>query len=83
MVELKPCPFCGGEAVLFRIPENTKEEMEQHPNWYWRYSGSCVIGCRTNMCVANFNRSIIYFSQEMAVEAWNRRINLSEPPEKE
>lgn len=30
---LKRCPFCGGEADVFRIPENTPEEMATHPDW--------------------------------------------------
>ena len=71
---LRPCPFCGEKAILFRIPENTKEEMEQHPNWYWRDAGMYVVGCRTNMCIANFNnKSIIFSSPETAAKAWNTR----------
>ena len=31
MIELKPCPFCGGEA---------KVEMDE--SWYWEYAVSCT-----------------------------------------
>ena len=30
MKELKPCPFCGGEA-----------EIEMDENWYWNYYVFC------------------------------------------
>jgi hypothetical protein len=61
---------------LFRIPENTPKETEQHPNWLWRDAGMYVVGCDTDMCIANYNNKAIVFSSiESARKAWNRRVD--------
>lgn len=65
MEELKPCPFCGGEAII-----NTER----------RHSGTaekfCFIGCRTSGCIASIHSmNRYYLTPEEAVEAWNRRID--------
>ena len=64
MAELKPCPFCGGEAVL------------EHDYCARGYSyvrcGKC--GVKGFMFCMKFNKS----SDEEAIEAWNRRYTPSE-----
>lgn len=58
MVELKPCPFCGGEALL---RENKNSFV---PRFYVRCGNKdCSVVCST--C----NRD----TQEEAANLWNRR----------
>lgn len=74
---LKPCPFCGGKATTFNIPENTPEEMATHPDWRWNHPGKWVVGCTEDWeCMGNFNHMTrIFLTEESAIEAWNRRAN--------
>ena len=74
--KLKPCPFCGGEAITFHIPENTPEEMAKHPKWQWRDAGRWVVGCHDDHeCMGNFNhKAMVFFDEEDAIEAWNTRV---------
>ena len=74
MSELKPCPFCGGEAKVFHIPENDTAKCQQHPNWMWKNPGMYVVGCHTSECIGNINNCAMYFfSEERAAKTWNRR----------
>ena len=57
--ELKPCPFCGGEAHMIRDKLTTSPKREI----YYRVVCSkcpCVIG--------------VFMYEDEAVEAWNRRV---------
>ena len=59
--ELKPCPFCGGEAMqLLRInPDGT---------------GSYIYGCTTIGCMGNaLGVRWGFKTNKEAIEAWNRR----------
>ena len=61
MSDLKPCPFCGGESMLV----NTVALAER---------------CKSVMCmrckakVNNFSSYSDERSAELAIEAWNRRV---------
>jgi hypothetical protein len=73
-VQLKPCPFCGGQAI---IAQNISY-----------VSGSSIhtsryqIGCITPMCRGAIPSARVglnpngewYCSKEAAIEAWNNRI---------
>ena len=66
--ELKPCPFCGGEAELdfahrtFRYVAN--DGTRKYTEYY--YTVRCAeCDCRIGMCEV----------PAMAIEAWNRRVN--------
>lgn len=73
-VELKPCPFCGGQAIIVHIPMNTKNEMGKHPMWTWNYEGMFVVGCETEMCFANIDHeAMIFLTEEQAMNTWNSR----------
>lgn len=58
---LKPCPFCGGEAIVRKERYVTIEEK-------W------IVECNSPTCVCK-PKTIVYPSQESAVNAWNRRSN--------
>ena len=57
MKELKPCPFCGGEAVLKRT------------NQCYAYSYSVV--CKDKFCRGRSIKPVR--SEHVAIEMWNRR----------
>ena len=57
MDELKPCPFCGGEAELFTIPAD-----------YGLSPIRWVIRCKKGCC-----EQIPHISDHDAVFAWNKR----------
>ena len=56
-IELKPCPFCGGEANLVEDPHN----------WVWS------IGCSNDKCLGFSGLGWTYTSEREAAEAWNTR----------
>lgn len=62
MDNLKPCPFCGGDA---RMSETTTDR-ENKFEFGW-------IGCQKCRCFINYiNNSR---GKRKAVEVWNRRVN--------
>ena len=63
--ELKPCPFCGGEATLFQIKCIT------HSNGG---AGMFQVKCVNLQC--NVSPKTMYeSSKDEAIVAWNRRAN--------
>ena len=59
MRELKPCPFCGGEAEIF--------------SWYIKGIANRLhynVRCKDCGCT---RRSREYRTTKKAIEAWNRR----------
>lgn len=61
--KLKPCPFCGGEAILNVIPPH-KHHFVNFPD----YPGGATVEC-TECAVGMMMRTV-----EEVVEAWNRRV---------
>lgn len=62
MSELKPCPFCGGEAVV-----------EKH-SWYEEKTKAFTDHSYGIKCLGCFTEGFqFYKTEEKAIEAWNRR----------
>ena len=60
MVELKRCPFCGGNAFIIVDHDAVVDTQGRH----WAYTAVCGKCCTT---------SGITYTPEEAIEAWNRR----------
>ncbi len=61
--KLKPCPFCGGKAVLESWGDNPKSDR------HW-------IACYSLSCKRRFNGGLetgFYKSPKSAIKAWNKR----------
>ena len=63
MMELKPCPFCGGENIKM-----CDEEDDRRPGVIWHYC-QCL-DCRVSTAG--------YLRTKAAADAWNRRENPNE-----
>ena len=60
MYELKPCPFCGGDALLSVDPDSVTDTAGRK----WAYTVACSECCATTgLC----------YSIRMAADSWNRR----------
>ena len=72
MAELKPCPFCGGEAEIkkFRASYSVLPQ---------KYDGIAIRAtCKKCGAVSPYKRSKMHgnfkeWEEEKAIEAWNRR----------
>ena len=68
MGKLLKCPFCGGEAEVGLT--------NQHDKLF-------VVGCNTPMCYGNINHfTMVFVSEETAIETWNTRTLMSNIVEK-
>jgi hypothetical protein len=73
MTELKPCPFCGGEAMI-------KQDI-RYPR-YGEHAGKAITAyepiCVNTNCIM-YNQDGNYFTtKEEAVRAWNNRLDVQE-----
>lgn len=82
---IKPCPFCGGKVkIQIRNAEGNlrDEEYEKDPWSGLTYSIGHYTGDNPNCPIATYKEDIIgvylYESKNEAIEAWNRRIELTE-----
>lgn len=64
---LKACPFCGGRAATYQVPETL--------NTPWP-AGTWTVGCveEHGLCWASMHHfNMCYPTEERAIEMWNRR----------
>lgn len=61
MIELKPCPFCGGAAKT----SDTTTDLENRFEWGW-------IGCQECRVFVNYINNPR--GRKQAEDAWNRRV---------
>ena len=60
MADLKPCPFCGGKAATINVTPTS-------------FAVGCF-GVHGSICPGYLYKcSPLYYTEECAVEAWNRR----------
>lgn len=66
-IKLIPCPFCGGEAVIYH-------QSSKYTNRDGNYVHCMECGCRTKLfeCYGNTTKTHEDTKQE-AIEAWNTR----------
>ena len=62
MEKLKPCPFCGGEAVVVRAKSTS----------YFKREVPYKVKCGHCPCALAYT---FFKSKEQAIAAWNRRAN--------
>lgn len=82
MKKLKPCPFCGGNAVMEKIRRSDMlkkypdkaEVLATYPFSWWR------MGCDTPDCILYFDTGngtvrlgFHATAKKQAIERWNRR----------
>ena len=68
-IELKQCPFCGGEADIHECADFDSDMLKVV------YGGMCGVHC-TKCNIA----TLPYPREQEAIEAWNRRV---EPQQKQ
>jgi len=66
-VELKPCPFCGGDAEGFRLARTGEPKLEQVSD---DSGGGWRVSCYT--CRGGFWNGA-YLTEQDAIAAWNTR----------
>lgn len=59
MADLKPCPFCGGEARMLKM------------NGFKRSFFNHIVKRPT--CTKCYATMFVWFDEDTAIEAWNRR----------
>lgn len=68
MTELKPCPFCGGEARTIKF----KKDKKKVSGIYYEI---CFIKCERCTCTISQAGATRERAEENAINVWNRRIN--------
>ena len=61
MIELKPCPFCGGEAAL------VKRDIQFG---HWPSGGTWYVHCKKCLITTQPRRKA-----DPVIEIWNRRVD--------
>jgi len=62
---LLPCPFCGGEVAV-------ESDSGMFAGLFW------LVGCETAGCYANRRSGSMFYSENDAIAAWNKRADAHE-----
>lgn len=76
MTELKPCPFCGGEAKVKKAPWDRSEEGSSVCEVYCTECHASIYGETFNFYQVKYDRNNPQ-DKISAIEKWNRR---TKPP---
>lgn len=68
--ELKPCPFCGGEAVLCK---DRSWSMEHSCEYVYVRCKECGVHTRSFITESSLGIIELHTPQD-AIDAWNRRV---------
>lgn len=83
-MELKPCPFCGGQAVLKRCDNSYRTNPTTIlDNWEVRCSNNCCTTQRFRDEIFHDGGGAIIINRngaQEAIETWNRRVGEGEKP---
>ena len=64
MDELKPCPFCGGEAVINEFIDSDGKDSCK----------CCIVICKKCGCQTKCYEYFLGVTKRNAIDAWNRRV---------
>ena len=76
--ELKPCPFCGGEAEI-KIWKRSKiidcSAFSTNPDYCKtkKLPTKYLVKCSNPKCIACRPQTRYFYTKKKAIEAWNRR----------
>ncbi len=65
LIELKPCPFCGGKAKVYYAPTNAKDSIPCYR--------VCCEQCHTMIGTTAAGKTDFFRTVFDAIVAWNRR----------
>lgn len=66
MTKLKPCPFCGGEAIM--------QKDRRWPDGYDDGVTTYEVICTNTNCVIYRADNRYFLTKQDAINAWNRRV---------
>ena len=83
MIELKPCPFCGGNVEFLILDDEFNIRGDGYADNPWsglRYGLSHMESANDGCPIATEDGALLgvyaYDTKEEAIEAWNRRCKL-------
>ena len=68
MDKLKPCPFCGGGAIV-----SSRDVEPQHDSWYGKKVEMFAQCVKCGCCLFDEYFHEGFISEDEAIAAWNRR----------